>query len=353
MKKHIILVFANLKPSQVIYKIIPLSRSEYVEKIIILRKEYMEIGNKKIACLSLPWLLKIRPFYWFFTSFYGIYLIRKHKVTLILNYNILPHGFNAWIASLFTNRPVIFADINEDTIKYHRNILTRPLINNILRNATWITTPGSSTEAYWNQNGFSNTKHLHSTIDTETFFPDVSVKKVYDFIFIGEFDNNKRPDLILKAFLSLRQRGSNQLKLCIIGFGLLEKKLHEIISDNGLEECVSVIKTNQIIDYVRKSKILVMASLSEGIPCVILESMACELIVLAPPVGDISDVVNHNSNGFLHNNSEEDLINCMLNAYTEYNNLGNLRKAARQTIIDKHSYQSALVKWNNLLQLAG
>ncbi len=100
--------------------------------------------------------MKVRPFYWFVVAFYGIYLIKRHKVSLILNYNIFPHGFNAFFAWLFTRRPVIFAEINEDTIRYHKKPLVRPLINAILSNASFIAVPGSRTENYWKQKGYSN-----------------------------------------------------------------------------------------------------------------------------------------------------------------------------------------------------
>jgi len=67
MQKHIVFVFANLKPSQVFYKVIPLSQSEYIEKVILLRKEYIEINNSKITCVAIPGILKYRPFYWILT----------------------------------------------------------------------------------------------------------------------------------------------------------------------------------------------------------------------------------------------------------------------------------------------
>jgi glycosyltransferase involved in cell wall biosynthesis len=352
MHKHTILIFANLKPSQVIYKILPLSRSEQVEKIIILRKNFMEISQEKVVCIPLPGLMKVRPFYWFVVPFYGIYLIKRYNVSLILNYNIFPHGFNAFFASLFTRRPVIFAEINEDTIRYHKKQLTRPLIKAILSNASYIAVPGSRAESYWRRNGFSRLTSLHSTINTEVFKPNNIIKKSYDFIFIGVFDKNKRPDLILEAFAELRREGINAT-LCMIGYGSLLRSLQEKTKEYDLGDFVTFVKTNNVLEYLHRSKIFVMASLSEGIPCALMESMACELIPIVPDVGDIGDVVQMWQNGIIYDGTLSGLRTWMKDIFLQYDDLTYMRTNARNTIITGHSYSVATSKWDNLLRRIG
>jgi glycosyltransferase involved in cell wall biosynthesis len=348
MKKFRIFVFANLKPSQIFYKVLPLSQSSLVDKIIILRKEFVDLEENKIICKSIPKFFRIRPFYWFFVPFYGIYLIRKYHVTLILNYNIFPHGFNAFFSSLFTRLPVIFAEINEDTINYHKRHYIRPVINAILSNAKIITVPGSRIRKYWVKNGYEKIVNLHSTINTDIFVPDGKITKVYDFIYIGEFNQNKRPDLILEAFYSLRSNGINA-SMCMIGFGKMADILKKKIELYDLSNCVSLIRSNNVLEFLHKSKIFLMASMSEGIPCAMMEAMACELIVIVPPVGDIADVIQHKENGYLHNNSKEELMHHMMYVYNNYDDLYPLRKKARETIINEHSYNVAREKWNTLL----
>jgi glycosyltransferase involved in cell wall biosynthesis len=348
MGKHTIFVFANLKPSQIKYKILPLSHSENVEKVIILRKDFMEVRQEKVVCYSLPGLMKIRPFYWFVVPFYGIYLINRYHVTLILNYNIFPHGFNAFFASLFTCCPVIFSEINEDTIHYHSKPLVRPLITAILSHARYLTVPGSRTKHYWEKNGYQKIATLHSTIDTDFFKPDNSIVKSFDFIYIGEFNKNKRPDLILECLAELRNEGI-KATLCIIGFGSLLDTMKKIISENDLHDCVTFVSTNNVIEYIHRSRIFVMASLSEGIPCALMESMACELLAVVPDVGDIADVVKLNQNGIIYDGSREELKKWMKEILLHYDDFAHMRMNARSTIINEHSYQTATTRWDNLL----
>jgi len=347
-KKFRIFVFANLKPSQINYKIIPLSKSSSVEQVVILRKTPLEINEDKILCLHLPWILRFRPIYWFLSFIYGIYQIKKNNTNLILSYNIFPHGLNAYLSSVFVGQKAIFSEINEDTIRYYKKSLSKLLVKKILDNASIICTPGENTASFWNKVGYNKTIQLHSTIDVVKFKPDHSIKKKYDILYIGTLDENKRPEIIVKAFGKLANKNKD-LKFCLIGFGSLETKIKQLIIQLNIKKNVVFITTNDVLKYIQESKIFVMSSLSEGLPCAMLEAMACELIAIVPPVGDISDVISHGVNGFLHNNTVEEIEYFMDYAISNYNDLDQMKKNARLAILNGHSYEVATNKWNNLL----
>ena len=131
------------------------------------------------------------------------------------------------------------------------------------------------------------------------------------------------------------------------------ERLKEYIINNNLTKNVFLIKTNNVLDYLHLSKIFVMASMSEGIPCALLESMSCELIPIVPNVGDIADVVKHGKNGFIFDGSVDNLEKQMKETLIEYDNLTDLRTNARKTIVSEHSYKVASKKWDSLLSLIG
>lgn len=320
-----------------------------VDHIYILRKTPLQINENKITCLCLPWILRKRPIYWFLTSWYGVSLMRKYETNIILSYNIFPHGFNAYLASKITKQRAIFSEINEDTIRYYRWFIFHSLIKKILHNASLICTPGENTASFWNKSGFSKTYQLHSTIDTTKFKPDTTQRKIYDFIYIGTLDKNKRPSLILEAFHEVHKSLSN-VTLCIIGFGNLENDLKKQIVNLNLGDCVSLVKTNNVLEYLQRSKIFVMASLSEGLPCAMMEAMSSGLIVIVPSVGDISNVIDNDKNGYLYDNSKHQLIFYMNKAINNLDNLEEMKIRARNTIINEHSYQVATYKWDIVLK---
>jgi glycosyltransferase involved in cell wall biosynthesis len=349
VKRLRIFVFARLKPSQIKYKIIPLSNSGLVERVYVLRRDPMELDNKKIECIALPGLLRLKLFYWIFTSVYGAWLIKKNKADIILSYNIFPHGLNGYFASIITGCPLVYAEIIDDTTIFYNNWFKRILIKQVLNRSLKILVPGSITGNYWRKKGFDKISQLHSTIDPEYFKPDPSIAKIYDFIFIGVLDNRKRPDLIISCIYELRKMGK-PVNICMIGYGDLKETLEKQIVNLKLSESVILKETNDVLQSLQESKILVMSSLAEGIPCAMLEAMACELIVVVPPAGDIPDVIIHGENGFLHDNSKEDIKRFMTFTYENYNTLKSLRHQARKTIIDGHSYDVATDKWNKILK---
>jgi glycosyltransferase involved in cell wall biosynthesis len=347
-KKYTVLVFARLKPSQINYKIIPLSNSALVERVYILRKTPLEVDSDKVECIALPKILRLRLFYWLFTSLYGVWLMKKKGANLIVSYNIFPHGFNGYLASLITGKPFIYAEIIEDTTVFYDNWFKRQLIKRILNRSQKILVPGSITGDFWQKKGFNKTYQLHSTVNPEYFKRDNSVAKKYDFIFIGVLDERKRPDVIISAIYEMKKMGY-PVTLCMIGFGVLKDAVEKQIIELNLADNVTLKITNDVLGSIKESRILVMSSLAEGIPCAMLESMSTELIVAVPPVGDIADVIEHGVNGFLHNNTKEEILKCMVEAYTNYNSLAEMRTNARETVIKHHSYQFATSRWDKLL----
>lgn len=350
IKKFRIFVFANLKTSQINYKIIPLSKSLMVEQVVILRKTPLDLDSTKIICIGLPTILRVRPLYWLFSFIYGIYQINKYKTTLILSYNIFPHGLNAFLSSLFLKQKTIFSEINEDTKKYYKNVFSKSIIRIILNNASIICTPGENTSKFWNNAGYHNTFQLHSTIDIDKFKPDNSVEKKYDFIYIGTLDKNKRPDVTIKAFAKIVKLNKD-LQLCMIGFGPLEVLIKQMIVQLNIDTNVDVISSNTVLNHIQESKIFVMSSLSEGLPCAMMEAMACELIPIVPPVGDISNIIIHGENGYLHNNTVEEMAYYMYNTIENYDSFNQMKKNARLTIQNDHSFSIATKKWNSILPL--
>lgn len=101
-------------------------------------------------------------------------------------------------------------------------------------------------------------------IDLDIFKP-MNLKKKYDLIFIGRRATNK-------------------------GISLFEKSVKKI-------GCTSIIvdgwakDSHEVARLINESKLLVMPSYNEGGPRVVLEALACDIPVLATPVGIVPEVV--------------------------------------------------------------
>jgi len=108
-------------------------------------------------------------------------------------------------------------------------------------------------------------------------------------IFIGR-DEERKGLHILKGSLSKIQ---SSIHLTIVGkVGTIESSIHKI--DNIGE----VKSRRRLIDLIDKAHVLVLPSLSEGMPTVILEAMSRGKAIIATDVGAVSELVD-NTNGIL------------------------------------------------------
>lgn len=123
-------------------------------------------------------------------------------------------------------------------------------------------------------------------IDLEVFKP-AEVPKQYDVAFVGRLAPNKGLNLFLDV---IRLTG---LKAVVVGDGpLLNSAKLKAKSYKLQADFVGFAKdSTEIARYLNESKLLLMPSLNEGGPRVILEAMACGVPVVATPVGIVPDIL--------------------------------------------------------------
>lgn len=115
----------------------------------------------------------------------------------------------------------------------------------------------------------------------------------------GRLSPEKGQELAVEAFLPLL--GENDgIKLIFVGDGQERHKLQQQVTDAGLEDVVIFAgQQKDVGDYFEAIDLLLLPSLSEGLPFVVLEAMSFAKPVLATDVGALSEVIEHGVNGWL------------------------------------------------------
>ena len=122
-----------------------------------------------------------------------------------------------------------------------------------------------------------------------------------DFVLgvFGRFSPEKGHDIMLKALSKLTGQYP-QLKLLLIGEGQEYKNLKKIVEEEKLEQHVFFCGYQKNVgDYYTAVDLVVLPSLSEGLPNVVLEAMVLGKPVLATKVGGVPEIIEHDVNGWL------------------------------------------------------
>ncbi|MFX1282941.1 MAG: glycosyltransferase family 4 protein [Promethearchaeota archaeon] len=153
---------------------------------------------------------------------------------------------------------------------------------------------------------------IYQGINIDSFTPNserrLVVEKMYPLrdstpiiCSIGYLEHRKGHLLLLKALLNLIHNGFPKIHLLIVGDGPDELLLKNKVIEMELENFVTFIPfTREVVNIYERSDLLILPSLyKEGLPNVILESLAMKTPVIASNIGGISEVVYNGENGYL------------------------------------------------------
>lgn len=350
MKKTKIAVIALLKPSQVKYKITPLLHSDGVEQLILFRKNKYKSNDDKLMQYVLPKFMRQKLFYWTLTPFFIAYKLRKHDVDILLTYRFMPHTYYTWVVSKLLKKSFIYSQIDQDVVTLHNSIYGKKFVEFIMKDALQINVPGNVSLGYW-QKLYPRTpiNIIHSTIDTEVFKP-IDQETIYDMIYVGVLTELKQVILIIKAIHFLVSEGQN-VSFAVVGYGPEKQSLEEYVVKHGLQNNVIFLGKRDVdAKLLCSSKIFSMTSKSEGLPCALMEAMACERLCISTDVGNISDAIIEGETGFIYHSLKPDEMGKQIfELLRNYDELHDVRKRARAHIIENHSFVSATKKWDKVL----
>ncbi len=322
----------------------PLSLCKDVDKIVIVRKEPGP-AIPKVHYRVLPKICQNPLMNMLITPFVIMREVKRHNAKFILAYHYVPHFYLAFIASIFTGTPYILGQTGSDAEKLALKPLKGVFLRMVVRKAVFLNVPGNKSLNFWTSIGFNNVQILHSSIDTDYYVPS-EVKKEYDFIYIGRLEGYKGVYRIIEAMKSLVDKNP-ALSLAIVGYGSQEDDLKQMAEEYGLAGNISFQGFQKDTrSWFYKSRIFVMASDNEGLPCALMEAMSCGLICITSLVGNIADILIDGETGFSFQPTDVDrLCYLMEYAFEHQDSLQEMQTRARDIIVKEHSYKASIRLW--------
>lgn len=153
-----------------------------------------------------------------------------------------------------------------------------------------------------------------------------------DLIFVGRLIKDKNVDILIKSIFLVKKEFKN-IKCLIIGEGPEKNNLIRLVEKLDLKDNVifkDFLEYEELISYMKASKIFVFPSTREGFGIVVLEAMACGLSVITVehPMNAATELVKEGENGFICRLDEREISQRILILLRDENLRVNIAKTA-------------------------
>ncbi len=138
-------------------------------------------------------------------------------------------------------------------------------------------------------------------VDTDFFKPPVAARRSGPprVLSIGRLVPDKDPDTLIKAF-RLVAADHPQAELWLVGEGPRHEALEQLVQESRLSDKVRFLPGQaDLRPLLHQASLLVLSSITEALPNVVLEAMAAGLPVVATRVGGLPEAVIPGETGWL------------------------------------------------------
>lgn len=157
-------------------------------------------------------------------------------------------------------------------------------------------------------------KVVGNVVDTEIFDLKNSTQEKFIFLHVSSLIPLKNPNKIINAAVQLHHINPN-FELHIGGDGD-ENMLKKSIANHNAEDYIKtfgMITSEEVSIKMKAAHCFVLFSDYENQPCVILESFASGIPVIAPNVGGIAEILNSERGILIAKGNEKELLTAMQN----------------------------------------
>lgn len=185
-------------------------------------------------------------------------------------------------------------------------------------------------------------------IDSGRFYPDRDEPQ-FDLILTGRLAPIKRLDIFLHAVKRIAER-LPEVKAVIVGDGELRNDLERMTRELGIHDNVVFAGRQQdVASWLRRAKVFVLTSDSEGLSLSMMEAMMCGLPAVVSHVGDLGDLVESGVNGYLvPRRSPELFAERIVELLSDAKKLEAFSQGARRSAL-RYETQATIRRWDAIL----
>ncbi len=241
-------------------------------------------------------------------------LFRRIKIDIIHGHFLYPEGFVAVLLGKLLNKPVINTAHGSDLLVYTtKKSRVSDRIRFAIRQSDKLICVANALKekaVYFGINP-GKIKVISNGIDTEVFsiLPTEIARKTTGLdlnakvvLFIGHLIEPKGVHILLESISQVVSSIKAPVLFLILGEGNFEKQLRRRVIELGVERHVQFIGTKEnkeIPIWINSADLICLPSFTEGLPCVLIESLACGVPVVATCVGGVAEIIQQEDLGLL------------------------------------------------------
>lgn len=244
----------------------------------------------------------LRGFIFFISATFKLLrMVRKYEIDLIHAHYVMPPGLTAVICSMISGTKTAVTIHGSDIFVLAGKPLLKSMIKFILKRSDYVFVVSESLKEGVLKLGIEGIENklsiTYNSVDVERFRPDqISTFKEeiridpqkQVILFVGNLVWQKGVEYLIRAKEFLNE----DAEIVIVGDGPLFEELKGIVEFEKMEGITFTGARSDIEKIMPTADILVLPSLSEGRPTVLLEAMASGKPVVATNVGGIPEIVN-------------------------------------------------------------
>lgn len=193
---------------------------------------------------------------------------------------------------------------------------------------------------------------ISNVVDTNLFDYRKSDSNKITLLHVSSLDDaQKNVSGLLRAFQKVKKKHA-ELELIVVGSGSNEQMIKRLSNELGLTTrgvtFVGHKSQSELVTYFNQSNALILTSLYENQPVVMLEALCCGMPVISSNVGGISENVTTENGILFQPNNETELINALELFITTKDNFNS--SAIRKAAIARYSKNNIASKFDAIYQ---
>lgn len=142
---------------------------------------------------------------------------------------------------------------------------------------------------------------IHCGIEPETMSPVTHRGDGYRLLFVARLAELKGLSILLEAMVAVAEVHPG-VNLTVVGDGPERQRFETLTRQLGFDGSVSFVgyrSQAEVVDHLAATDVFVLPSFAEGVPVTLMEALGSAVPVVATQVGGVSELVEHDRNGFI------------------------------------------------------